>query len=336
MLKPLTLSKFMAAPGTIFDVRSPTEYQHAHIPGARSLPLFSDEERTEIGTLYKQIGQQTAISRGLEIIASKAESLVEEAFRQAHQQPLKIYCWRGGMRSGFITMLFKTLNHSAYQLEGGYKTFRHWVLKTLQQPRRVNILGGYSGSGKTAILKALQDRGQQILDLEALANHRGSSFGRFGQQPQPYNEHFENKIALRWGSFDPKRPVWIEDESRMIGRCKIPDALFMMMQSAPLYFLERPLQERIAHIHQLYGHIPADDLVEATMRIKKRLGGLRTQEACQAFREGPFEKAVELILQYYDKTYRHCLSNRASKVTTFPLDNLPPIESAQKLLSRHL
>ena len=172
----------------VFDVRSPGEYNHAHIPGAKSLPLFTDEERKEVGTAYKQISREQAIKIGLDYFGPKMRKMVEEveAVSQLVTRDSKlilIYCWRGGMRSGAVSWLLDTYGFKVCTLIGGYKKFRNYVLDTFKKPYHFNIIGGFTGSGKTELLKTLKERGEKVIDLEAIANHKGSAFGAIGLPP---------------------------------------------------------------------------------------------------------------------------------------------------------
>lgn len=189
----------------LIDVRSPGEYGHAHIPGARSLPLLSDAERAEVGTLYKQVSPERAFDVALSFVEPKMEWFVSEA--RSLNAPLKLYCWRGGMRSQSLNQLFNVAGLESTILPGGYKAYRRWVLSFLETEFPFHVLTGVTGSGKTEKLHALKEEGKQVLDLEALANHKGSVFGFLG--PQPSNEQFENAIAAILNSFSLDQPIWV-------------------------------------------------------------------------------------------------------------------------------
>jgi tRNA 2-selenouridine synthase len=194
----------------VFDVRSPGEYNHAHIPGAISLPLFSDEERKIVGTAYKQESRQQAIKTGLDFFGPKMRKMVEdvesivgsrESVVVNSQLPthdsrlILVHCWRGGMRSAAVAWLLDLYGFKVYTLIGGYKKFRNHVLDTFQFPFRFNILGGFTGSGKTELLKSLEEKGEKVIDLEGIAQHKGSAFGNIGMPEQPSQEMFENLLA---------------------------------------------------------------------------------------------------------------------------------------------
>lgn len=310
MASAIILQEFLDGEGVILDVRSPAEYQHARIPGAVNLPLFSDAERARIGTLYKQMGQEKAIEEGLRCVGPKLLELVHEAKRLAGGVT-RVHCWRGGMRSRSVAWLLETAGLSSVTLDGGYKSFRRYVGRVFEsQPAQLLVLGGMTGSGKTEILQALAAQGEQVLDLEALARHRGSSYGMLGMAAQPSNEQFENEIACRWREFDKQRPIWVEDESHLIGCCKIPDALFHIMRQAPVITVQKPIEERIESLCAVYGTAPPDHLIAATRRIGRRLGGQRLQEVISAIEQGGVASAISLVLEYYDRAYSFGLRDR--------------------------
>jgi tRNA 2-selenouridine synthase len=310
----MNINQFLAASGVILDVRSPAEYDQGRIPGAINLPLFSNEERAAIGTVYKQLGKEQAISLGLRLVGPRLAELAETAKRHAGDELTKIHCWRGGMRSGSVAWLLQTVGLPTATLRGGYKAFRRWVLNTLQKPARIHVIGGLTGSGKTRVLHTLQVMGEQVLDLEALAHHRGSSYGMLEMPPQPSTEQFENEIAARLATYDSSRPVWVEDESRMIGTCKIPDGLFQNMLHAPIFFLEKSHHERVAILLEEYGFLAADKLSEATERLEKRIGRQRALAILNLIGSGKIPEAIAMALEYYDKAYTYGLSKKKERI----------------------
>lgn len=332
MHENLPLHEFLAAPGVILDVRSPSEYAHGRIPGAYNLPLFSDQERAEVGTVYKQIGRREAIELGLKIVGPKLFDFVNTARSYAANGPVKVHCWRGGMRSSSMAWLLRTAEMKTLTLSGGYKTFRRWALNVIKTPLQINVIGGLTGSGKTSILHALKENGEQVLDLEAIANHRGSSFGVISKQPS--NEQFVNELAVRWACFDPKRPVWIEDESRMIGQCFLPEEIFRQMRSAPVYMIERSQSERIENLLKEYGKIDPEVLINASKRLTKRLGSQRAKTVVEAIQSGNLIEAIELVLQYYDSTYHYGIGKRV-QVQPITCSGLSHREVAEMLIRRN-
>ena len=333
---PQTLSpnEFFNAPGIILDVRSPAEYTQGHIPGAVSFPLFSDDERAQVGTCYKQQGKDFAIELGLTIVGSKLAQFVQSAKKLSPDRPIRLHCWRGGMRSSSMAWLLETAGMQAYLLEGGYKAFRQWVRSTFAMPQAIVTLGGMTGTGKTILLNALANRGEQILDLEHLANHRGSSYGSLGLPPQPSNEQYENLLAVQWVSLDHDRPVWIEAESRRVGLCRIPDEIFLQMVESPIVQIERSRCERIAILLEVYGAADPEELIAATQRISKKLGGQNAQAAIAHIREGDLSSAIAIVLNYYDKSYQFDLTKR--KVSIYPVDvsGLSRRESVDRLIDQ--
>ena len=310
MPQALPLKEFLVQPGPLLDVRSPSEYLQGHIPRSHSFPLFSDGERAQIGTVYKKQGRAEAVELGLFLVRPKLDTLLNQATALLGSTG-KVLCWRGGMRSGFTARLFELLGYAIQTLQGGYKVYRRSVLQQLSvAPQRLCVLGGLTGSGKTAVLKALRQLGEQVIDLEALANHRGSAFGGIGMVPQPTQEQFENELALQFEQIDWTKPVWVEDESRLIGRCHLPSALYHEMHQAPLFFLQCSLGVRIQTLLDHYGGADTAQLVHATLRIAKRLGSQLTREILQLFEEEKRELAFEKLLIYYDKTYQHQLFKR--------------------------
>jgi tRNA 2-selenouridine synthase len=288
----------------MLDVRSPGEYLSGHIPGAISFPLFSDEERATVGTLYKQTGKEASVIRGLELIGPRLAGMVRQAYELAGvAKKVRVYCWRGGMRSGSVAWLLHTCGLQVEILEGGYKSWRNYLPLLYAIPFEYQVLGGYTGSGKTEILYALKQSGAQVLDLEFLASHKGSAFGAIGMAPQPSQEHFENLLGQVLMNLDVSRPLWVEDESRMIGRITLPEAFWVRKSAGQVYFIEVPKSERIQRLVKDYTNCPAEMLKDAILRIQKKLGGVRTQEALEALAKGELETVADLTLYYYDKAY---------------------------------
>ncbi len=318
MPQTLSFEEFLNAPGIILDARSPAEYAQGHIPQAVSFPLFSDDERAQVGTCYKQQGREVAIELGLTLVGSKLAQFVQTAKKLSPDRRVRLHCWRGGMRSSSLAWLLETAGMEVSLLEGGYKAFRQWVRSTLATPQAIVTLGGMTGTGKTILLNALADRGEQILDLEHLANHRGSSYGSLGLPPQPSNEHYENLLAMQWVKLDRHRPVWIEAESRRVGSCRVPDEIFSQMIESPVVQVERSRLERINLLREVYGSADSEELIAATERISKKLGGQNAQAAIAYIRQGNLAPAIDIVLNYYDKSYLFDLKKRS--VPIYPVD----------------
>ena len=322
MSELLPITDFLQAPGPILDVRSPGEYAQGHLPGAISFPLFSDDERAQVGTCYKQKGRETAIELGLELVGPKMAGLVKQAKALAPKRQVRVHCWRGGMRSSSVGWLLETSGLEVNLLSGGYKTFRRWVRTLLATPRPLIVVGGMTGTGKTDILHALRDSGEQVLDLEGLANHRGSSYGALMLPPQPSTEQFENLIAQQWVEFDPLLPVWVEAESRRVGTCRVPDEIVDQMEAANTLEIIRSEAERLDILVDVYGQAAPEGLIAATERLRKRLGGLRTQKAVEHIKRGELASAAAIILTYYDRTYRHDLVRRNKQIPPVDVSNM--------------
>ena len=330
----LPVERFLAGEGTLLDVRSPAEYGQGHIPGARNLPLFSDDERAEIGTLYKQQGRQVAVQRGLALVGPRLAALAGELQAAAAlqpDQPLRLHCWRGGMRSGSVAWLAESCGLPVLLLDGGYKQYRRWVLQLFEQPWPLRLLGGRTGTGKTALLQALAQQGVAVLDLEGRANHRGSSFGGLGLPPQPSSEHYENLLAADLAPLAGAVEIWLEAESSQVGRCRIPAGLWRQMKQAAALEVRRPLAWRIAQLVAVYGNQEAAGLEAATQRIARRLGPQRTAVALEAIAAGDWARACAQMLDYYDRCYDHDLGGH--RVETVELGEADAATAASRLLN---
>jgi tRNA 2-selenouridine synthase len=290
----------------VLDVRSPGEYAQGHFPGAISFPLFSDSERAEVGTLYKQVDPQSAFLKGLEIVGPKMAGFVRDALTLAPGKRVVLYCWRGGKRSGSMAWLLEAAGFEVFVLKGGYKAFRQALVAGQWNIPLLQVLGGLTGSGKTEILGILRNKGEMVLDLEAEAKHKGSAFGNIGEPPQPTQEQFENNLfVLLYGLSKLQKRVWVEDESKAIGRLRIPAHLFEVIRDSPHVFLEVPLPQRLDHILAQYGTASVEILEVAIQKLAKRLGGLRLKEALLALNQNNLRQAAVLTLEYYDKAYLH-------------------------------
>jgi tRNA 2-selenouridine synthase len=318
----------------ILDVRSPGEYNHAHIPGAYNLALFSDDERKIVGTAYKQQGREVAIKLGLDFFGPKMRTMVEYVESLTGTLPTALgsrqvlaHCWRGGMRSSAVAWLLDLYGFKVYTLTGGYKSYRQWIVETFSFPFSFQILGGYTGSGKTYILEELKKKGRAVINLEKMASHKGSAFGNIGMPNQPTQEMFENLLGLELRSFiksdeasngnpgiysvlSHQNCIWLEDESQRIGDLNIPYSLCNTMKQSPLLFITVPFEERLKHIVEEYGKLDRERMTNAIIRIKKRLGGLETKTALQSLDDGNIESCFRILLKYYDKLYIKALENR--------------------------
>lgn len=299
----------------VVDVRSPSEFRAGHIPGAYNIPLFDDAERAEVGTRYKKEGSLNAILEGIRLSGPSMHLKLEEALRVAGKEKrLLVHCWRGGMRSEAMAWLFSIGGIETDVLEGGYKAYRRHVLEALSAKREMIILGGLTGSGKTHILKKIEEKGKQVINLEHLANHKGSAFGSLGQPAQPSSEHFSNMLFGKLSLTDTEKPVWLEDESRNIGMVFMPEEFYLNMQSNPAVILMMDINTRLPRLMEEYSCYPPELLLQSIMKISRRLGGDRTREAVDAVNRGDFATAITITLQYYDKAYRFSLNRKPQEL----------------------
>ncbi|TXF88383.1 tRNA 2-selenouridine(34) synthase MnmH [Neolewinella aurantiaca] len=318
----------------LLDVRSPGEHTVGKLPAAKSLPLFTDEERAVVGTLYKQTSPDAALLSGLEIAGGKMRWLVEEARRLAPGNKVVVHCWRGGQRSGSVAWLLERAGFEVAQLTGGYKAARHHIRKYLaQNNHQLRVLSGPTGSGKTPVLLAMQQQGAFVVDLEGLANHKGSAFGALGEAPQPSSEEFENQLYAALKAIPPGEVVWMEDESRMIGHVYMPDEFYERLCAAPVYSLDQPLEWRVNHLVKSYARYPKEDLMDSFSRIRKKLGGQHLKAAIEYLEENDFAAAARIALVYYDKAYHHYGERRQARVVaTVQAVSKDPAEVARQLM----
>jgi tRNA 2-selenouridine synthase len=333
----LAVEPFLAAAGALVDVRSPAEFAQGHIPGASNLPLFDDEGRAAVGTLYRQQGRAAAIQLGLQLVGPRLAALGQALAEVSAGGPLRIHCWRGGLRSSSMAWLAGLQDLEVQLLAGGYKAFRRWVLTRFERSWPLHLLGGRTGTGKTSLLLALQQRQVAVVDLEGLAMHRGSSFGGLGLPPQPSSEHFENRLAMALQPLAAATAIWVEAESAQVGRCRIPAGLWRAMQSAPVLEIQRPLEERIDNLVALYGQQDPAGLRAATERIARRLGPQRTAVALAAIEQGDWPRACAAMLDYYDRCYDHELRlHPGARVRRLDVAGLTASEAAERLLAEGL
>ncbi len=297
----------------LIDARSPAEYALDHLPGAINCPVLDDDERRIVGTLYKQQGAFEAKRVGGAMVAAQLARHLRESFADKPKswRPL-IYCWRGGMRSGTMVQWLRLVGWDAQQLHGGYKAFRGHVMEriaTLAPLLKLQVICGPTGSAKTALLHALRDAGAQVLDLEALARHKGSILGRWPGQEQPSQKAFETGLALALQAFDPARPVFVEAESRKIGRLMLPDAVLAALRAADCIAIEAPLHARLSYLLQDYAYLGHDGEALATLLGQLNANtGLHANETVtrwQAWaRAGQLAPLFEaLMTAHYDPLY---------------------------------
>ena len=312
MIQPVKANEIFSlkAEMVLVDVRSPAEFLQGHIPGAVNIPLFSDSERAEVGTRYKQAGKDAALLVGLDFVGIRMSDFVKKlhVLCRGNSRQVAVYCWRGGMRSASMAWLFSTAGYSVCLLEGGYKAYRAYIREEAGKGVPMIVLGGMTGSGKTEILRELKAKGEKVIDLEHLASNKGSVFGYLGQPDQPTNEQFENNLADAWLSPDNSGPVWIEDESRSIGAVSLPGPFFERMKHQPLVLLHVPVEKRVERLIAEYTGFEKSALTGALMKIAQPIGGQGVQEAAKSIGEGNFDPAIRLVLGYYDKMYIRALA----------------------------
>lgn len=305
------INQFLCHSTLLLDVRSPSEFIQGHIPGAISFPLFNDLERAQLGIIYKERGKDAAVKLGLHFVGPKLSSFIEnvENLVSPHTN-LRLYCWRGGMRSNSLAWLLQTAGFHTTLLSGGYKEYRRWTQEQFKKNYSFILLGGLTGSGKTDLLQELEKTNEQIVDLEKLAKHKGSSFGHLGNPEQPSTEHFENMLAFHLSKLNINMSIWIEDESRMIGTCHLPSAIWEQMHRSLFLWIECSKEERIKRLLESYGKHSADGMIQATQRLLKKLGSVRSEQAIQCIRDNEIATAISIVLEYYDQSYIYSCKRR--------------------------
>lgn len=310
----------------IIDVRSPCEFEEERIPEAVNIPLLSNDERALIGTIYKEDGEQSARRQAVGLISPKIPEIIERVLElKEHSQSIVVHCWRGGLRSEAVASVLSIAGVASYRLTGGYKAWRAMVLKDLVQDRfsfEPVVLYGLTGAGKTELLQALSLSGCQVLDLEALANHRGSAFGGLGKAPQPTQKNFE---ALLWNTmrkFDLSQPVFIEAESRKVGRLSLPDPILAKIRKGKAVLVDASVEARVKRIAEDYlsssasPEVALDDSLQMLATIYERLGKAFSEEIAELLRKGEIALAVRILLiEYYDPLYGKSIRNKEFALT---------------------
>jgi tRNA 2-selenouridine synthase len=339
----------LAAFDSIIDCRSPAEYAEDHIPGAISAPVLDDAERASVGTLYKQVSQFDARKLGAALVAKNVARHVETLFadRGPQWRPL-VYCWRGGKRSGAMAQVLREIGWRAEALEGGYKAYRRWVvaqLEALPAGFDFTVIHGATGSGKSRLLAALAEARAQVLDLEALAAHRGSVLGALPGRPQPSQKMFESLLLQALQRLDPARPVFVEGESKKIGELQLPEALVAQMRASRCVLLETAFEARVTLLLDEYRHFVADPAALAAqldclvaLHGREKIEDLKALAARGAWREG----VARLLAEHYDPAYRRSSTRNfarlpeARKLHISAADEAAFAEAARLLLSAPL
>jgi len=305
----------------VVDVRSPAEFLEGHIPNAINLPIFSDEQRAIVGTIYKKQGRRPAIEKGLEFVGPKMAQFAHKAVEIASNGKLLVHCWRGGMRSESMAWLFERVGIECFILQGGYKSYRNYLLEEAGKIPNLIVIEGHTGSGKTEILHHLKQSGEQIIDLEGLANHKGSAFGGIGQTEQPTTQQFQNDLFDQVFEFDLAKKVWIEGESQKVGRVFLPDTLWDRMNEAHGIEILVPQSERISRLVSDYGRLPEEQMEHAIFSLVKRLGIQLMNEILEDFRKKNLASVAEKLLGYYDQAYQYSRDKFKRKLTVIAMPN---------------
>ena len=320
--KSSDLEEFRKTKGLLIDVRSPDEYYKGHMPNSLNIPIFNNDERSIIGKKYKIYGREVAVREGFKIIENKIDNLIKEFIlikknflistkdKFSNDKYIKIYCARGGMRSQSMHWLLEKFNYPCITLEGGYKTYRNWVLNSFEDKQEIIVIGGKTGTRKTKILNKLKSLDYQILDFESHANHRGSSFGGLGMKDQPSNEQYENLLAEELNKFNKKIFIFVEAESPNIGKNRIPHAFYKQMQNSKRIEIKRDESIRIKELINTYSKYQKNDLKESVLKISKRLGPQRTKSAIDSIDNEDWENVCKSVLDYYDRCYEHELKDK--------------------------
>ncbi|MGC1243191.1 MAG: tRNA 2-selenouridine(34) synthase MnmH [Chryseosolibacter sp.] len=318
----------------VVDVRSEGEYAEGHIRAALNIPILNNEERVAVGTDYKQKGQAEAIRTGFRLVGPRFLEIINHADQVAAGGELLVHCWRGGMRSSNFCQILGMAKISTHQLAGGYKSYREQAMASYKIPMQLHVIGGFTGSGKSEILRALARKGEQVIDLEGLASHKGSVFGGLMMPPQPTTEQFQNDLFEELMKLDTAERIWVEDESIAIGKIFLPQDFWAQMSSSPVYHVEVEKNVRVERLVKEYGHADKEAFLEAMKNITKKLGGQNFKEATEKLFEDDMATTIDILLRYYDKAYRTGLSNKEQRIrSVVPWNGKDPSACADHLIA---
>ncbi len=317
-------------------MRAPIEYEAGALVDAQNLPLLNNDNRKAIGICYKQRGKDAAIALGYQLINPLRDSFLEQLKQYTADKEIKLYCARGGLRSHKMAEFLSESGYTVHLLKGGYKAYRNIVINRLSAFKNIFILSGYTGCDKTGILEQLRIKGEQVLNLEALAHHKGSAFGALGETPQPSNAQFSNLIFDALKEYDFNNRLWVESESISIGKVAIPLEFWYNMLNANGIEIVLPIEKRVNFIVENYGQYDKMQLIAAIEKISKRLGGQETTELCEKTTKGELHQVVMRLLKYYDKAYEGSrLKRNCQNYVKFNLDCIDPVMNSEKIL-QHL
>lgn len=334
----LALSDFLTLRQSlpVIDVRSESEFSAGHIPGAKNIPLLNDAERVVVGTAYKQQGQRAAIHEGFRLVGPRLDSMISEAEKLADEKEVIIHCWRGGMRSANFSQFIGMAGIRSRVLTGGYKTYRQAALEMFRQPLPLVSLTGCTGSGKSDVLRELARQGEQVVDLERMASHKGSAFGHLLQPPQPTTEQFQNVLFEQLLTLDPRRRIWVEDESIAIGKIFLPSDFWSQLHRSPLVRMDVSRDVRVGRLVNEYGSANREEFLTVMTRITKKLGGQNFLAAKEKLEQGDMPAVMEILLTYYDKAYLRSIENRRAQFKTALTWNGEDISAFAQELSKHV
>ena len=312
----LTLPEFLSLRHElpVIDVRSEGEFDAGHIPGVVNIPLLNNAERVVVGTTYKQQGQRAAIHEGFRLVGPRLQEIILSAERAAPGKEALVHCWRGGMRSSNFSQFIGMAGIRSRVLTGGYKAYRQAALGMFRSPLNLVVITGCTGSGKSDLLRELARQGEQVLDLEQMASHKGSAFGHLLLPPQPTGEQFQNELYERLLRFDLKQRIWVEDESIAIGRIFLPSDFWTQLHRSPLVRMDVPKEVRISRLVEEYGPADREEFLSIMKKISRKLGGQHFNEASAKLAEGDMPAVIEILLTYYDKAYLRSMEKRTPQL----------------------
>lgn len=335
MIKEVEWNDFTTLRSTIpvVDVRSQNEFAAGHISTAINIPLLNDEERIAVGTDYKQKGKEEAIRTGFRLVGPRIHQIVDAAKATAKDNELIVHCWRGGMRSSNFSQFVGMAGVNTHILKGGYKTYRQKAQEYFRRPYKIILISGCTGSGKTEVLLKLKEQSEQVVDLEGMANHKGSAFGGLMMPSQPTTEQFENNLFEQLNSFDILKPIWVEDESIAVGRVFLPTDFWTTMRLSAVVMLDVDKANRVQRLVKEYGCADQAQFLESMKRITKKLGGQHFKEAKEKLEQNEMHSVMEILLTYYDKAYTTSLKKRNPEVLgNVEWDGEDPLIPAKQLI----